>query len=96
MQTFILNLIIKLLSNPDVQQKIKDILGSIITERIVPLIPVAAAAAVDAVVKQLPGVPDIADVAHVAEETRNVLNNLIPDIDLPLIGDLTDFWRPKG
>lgn len=96
MTKFLTGLIVAALSNPEVQKAIKNILGAIITERIVPLIPVAAAAAVDAAVKQFPGIPDIADVTHVAEETRNVLNDLIPDIDLPFIGDLTDFWRPKN
>lgn len=96
MQTFLLGIIIKVLSDERVQKMIKDLLGNLITERIVPLIPVAVTAAVDAVVKQIPGVDNIKDLGSVADTVRNTLNDLIPDIDLPVIGDLTDFWRPQG
>jgi translation initiation factor 2 alpha subunit (eIF-2alpha) len=96
METFLTNLIIKVLSDERVQKMIKDVLGGLITERIVPLIPVAVTAAVDAVVKQIPGVENIKELASVADDVRNTLNGLIPDIDLPIIGNLTDFWRPKN
>lgn len=94
MGKFLSNLIADVLADERVQKMIKDLLGDLITERIVPLIPVAAAAAVDAAIKQIPGVENVKDVLAVANETRDVLDRMIPDIDLPIIGNLTDFWRP--
>lgn len=96
MQKFIINIIISVLSNEKVQQMIKDLIGGIITERVLPLVPVAVTAAVDAAIKQIPGVENLKDVSAVADHARDALNKMIPDIDLPVIGDLTDFWRPKA
>jgi translation initiation factor 2 alpha subunit (eIF-2alpha) len=96
MNSFLTGLIVSVLSNEKVQKMIKDLLGSLIKEQIVPLIPVAVTAAVDSVIKQMPGVENIKELGSVADDVRNTLNYLIPDIDLPIIGDLTDFWRPKS
>ena len=95
MQSFITGIIVKVLSDERVQQMIKELIGKVITEQILPLLPVAVTTAVDAAIKQIPGVDNIKDVVGVADTVRNSLNDIIPDIDLPGIGDLTDFWRPK-
>lgn len=102
MQSFIVGILTKVLSDPKVQQFIRDLLGQLITERILPLVPVAVTAAVKAAMDQLiekvPGIEGVVDVVHVADEARNALNNLIPDVDIgiPAIDDLMDFWRPRG
>lgn len=96
MQKFFADVIVKVLSDPKVQQFIKNMLGSLITERILPLVPVAAASAGKAAVKELiENVPElrkiveaaghiggeIVDVANIANDVRNDLNRLIPDFD---------------
>ena len=101
MQSFIAGILVKVLTNPVVQAKIKELLGQLIVERILPLIPVvtaaAAKAAVDQVIAKIPGIEGVVDVVKVAEDTRVTLNELIPDIDIgvPVLDDLIDFWRPK-
>lgn len=95
LQKFVIGILVGVLEEDTVQALIKNLLGSLITEQIIPLVPVAVAAAVDAAIKQIPGVENLKDVGAVANEARNVLDKLIPDIDLPLIGNLTDFWRPR-
>lgn len=102
MQNFIVGILVKVLSDPKVQQFIKDLLGQLITERILPLVPVAVSAAVkaavDEVVQKVPGIEGVVDAVHIADEARHTLNNLIPDIDfgIPALDDLLDFWRPKN
>lgn len=98
-QDFIADIVIKVISNKDVQQSIKDILGQLITERIMPLVPVAsAAAAVEAISNadlNHDGKPDIAQVTDAVTAT---LDRLIPDINfgIPALDQLADFWRPRG
>lgn len=102
MQKFFSDVLIKVISDPKVQQFIKDLLSGIITEKIAPLVPLAAAAAVKAAFEQVPQlkelVDDIGNVVDVAEQTREELNKLIPDIDIgiPAIDSILDVWRPRG
>ena len=102
MQNFFFGIIVKVLSDPKVQQFIKDLLGQLITERILPLIPVAIGAAVkaavDGIIEKVPGLDGVVDIAHATNAARDELNNLIPDIDfgIPALDNLLDFWRPKG
>lgn len=101
MQKFLAGLIIQVLTNEKVQQTIRDLLGKLITERILPLVPVATAAAakaaVDQIVEKIPALEGVVDVVKVGDDARVALNNLIPDVDIgiPAIDDLLDFWRPK-
>jgi len=97
MQSFIVSILIKVLSDPKVQQWIKNLLGGLITERILPLIPLAVASATKAITEALPNIPTAA-IEHVAETIRTDLNNVIPDFDIgiPAIDNLLDFWRPRG
>lgn len=100
MQSFFVGIIVKVLSDPKVQQYIKDLLGQLITERILPLVPVAIGAAVkaavDGIVEKVPGLDGVVDIAHATNAARDELNNLIPDIDfgIPALDNLLDFWRP--
>lgn len=96
MQKWLVGVIIAVLTNDEVQQKIKDLLGQLITERIVPLIPLAVASATKAITEHLPDIPT-AVIANVADDIRRDLNNALPDFDIgiPAIDDLLDFWRPK-
>jgi hypothetical protein len=102
MQTFVVAILVKVLSDPKVQQYIKDLLGQLITERILPLIPVAVGAAVkagmDELIERVPGVEGVVDVVQATDAARDSLNNLIPDIDfgIPQLDQLLDFWRPKN
>jgi hypothetical protein len=101
MQSFIVGILTKVLSDPKVQQFIKDLLGQLITERILPLVPVAVGAAVKAAVDELitkvPGIEGVVDLVQTTDAARNTLNDLIPDIDfgIPALDNLLDFWRPK-
>lgn len=97
MQAFIVGILIKVLSDPKVQQTIKNLLGELITERIVPLVPLAVASATKAITEALPSIPTAA-IAHVADSIRGDLNKAIPDFDLgiPALDNLLDFWRPKN
>jgi hypothetical protein len=102
MQNFFAGIISKVLSDPKVQQFIKDLLGQLITERILPLVPVAVGAAVKAAVDELvtkvPGIEGVVDVVKATDAARDTLNHLIPDIDfgIPALDNLLDFWRPKN
>src|SRR5258707_260886 len=97
MQSFFISIIIKVLSDPKVQQYIKDLLGGLITERILPLVPLAVASATKAITEAIPNVAT-AQIDHVADTIRTDLNKVIPDFDLgiPALDNLLDFWRPKG
>lgn len=101
MHQFLTGLIVSVFTNDEVQKKLKDLLGQLITERILPLIPVAVGAAVkaavDELVERVPGIEGVVDVVAATDAARNTLNDLIPDIDfgIPALDELLDFWRPR-
>jgi hypothetical protein len=101
-QKFFADIITKVLTDPKVQQYIKDLLGQLITERILPLIPVAVGAAVkagmDELIERVPGIEGAVDLVKATDGARHELNSLIPDIDfgIPALDNLLDFWRPHG
>jgi triosephosphate isomerase len=102
MQKFLTAIIISVLTDEKVQAVIKNLLGQLITERILPLVPVAVGAAVKASMDQLiakvPGIEGVVDVVHATDAARENLNTLLPDIDfgIPALDNLLDFWRPKA
>jgi hypothetical protein len=95
MQGFVAGIIVKVLSDPKVQQFIKDLLSSVITEKVLPLLPIAVGAAAKAIVDKLPGVEMVGDALEVADDVRETLNEILPDYDLgiPAIDNLLDAWR---
>jgi hypothetical protein len=101
MQDFFAGIFIKVISDPKVQAAAKNLLGQLITERILPLIPVAVGAAVKAAVDELiekvPGIEGVVDVVKATDAARDRLNDMLPDIDfgIPALDELLDFWRPK-
>jgi hypothetical protein len=101
MQAFLLKLILAVLTNEQVQKQIKDLLGQLITERILPLVPVAVGAAVkagmDELIERVPGIEGVVDIVKTTDAARDNLNELIPDIDfgIPALDNLLDFWRPR-
>lgn len=98
MQSFIVSILIKVLSDPKVQATLKNLLSDLITEKIAPLIPLAAASAAHALAGLLPGVTaSVEDVVSVANTIREDLNRVVPDLDIgiPFIDDILDAWRPK-
>lgn len=98
MQSFIIGILVKVLSDKSVQAILKNLLSDLITEKIAPLIPLAAASAAHAFAGLMPGVThEIADVVKVAETVRKDLNAAIPNINIgiPLIDDLINAWRPQ-
>ena len=101
MQAFIVGIILKVLADEKTQQFIKNLLGNLITERILPLIPVAIGAAVkaavDGIIDRTPGLEGVVDAVHATDAARDTLNNLIPDVDfgIPALDNLLDFWRPR-
>lgn len=98
MQTFIISLLAKALTDPRVQEAIKKLVTEIVSEKILPLVPVAAASAAKAVIDMIPGVDAVVDAAEVAQNVVDDLNRVIPDIDTGIkpLDDLLDFWRPKS
>lgn len=87
-----------------VQESIKkwvsDLLGDIMTEKILPVVPLAVGAAVTAGMESVAkadlnndGKPDIEQVADAARQAIDAL--LPPSITLPFIGNLRDIWPPK-
>lgn len=102
MQNFLAGLIIRVLTSDKVQQSIQDILGKLITERILPLVPIvtatAAKAAVDQIVEKIPALEGVVDVVKVGDDARHALNDLIPDVDfgIPPLDAVLDFWRPQA
>lgn len=98
MQSFVIAVLTKVLSDPKVQQWIKDLLSSIIAERILPLVPVsvgaAVKAAVDEIVEKVPEVQGVVDVVKATDAARDTLNQLIPDLDWGPLDSVIDFWRP--
>lgn len=94
---FVYDIIVSVLKDEDVQKFIKDLLSSIITEKVLPLLPIAVASAVKGLVDKLPNVEMVGDAMEVANDVRNTLNNIIPDFDTGIkqIDDLMDIWRPK-
>lgn len=99
MQNFIVGILIKVLSDPKVQQTIKNLLAELITEKIAPLVPLAAASAAHAFADLIPDIAKVAtaDVVAVANTVRDDLNKVIPDIDIgiPFIDNIIDAWRPR-
>lgn len=101
LKNFFGDIFINVISDPKVQQAAKNILGQLITERILPLVPVAIGAAVkaavDGIIEKVPGIEGVVDIAHATNAARDELNNLIPDIDfgIPALDNLLDFWRPR-
>lgn len=103
MQAFLLKLILAVVSDPKFEQNVKDLIGQLITERILPLVPLAVGAAtkaaVDEVIKVMPGaegvIKDIVSIEHTTEAARAELDSLIPNIILPTLSELQNFWRPK-
>lgn len=96
LQGFVAGVFIKIITDPQVEQVIKSLLGDLITERILPVIPIAvgaaAKAAVDELVTKIPEVEGVVDIVKTTDAAWNTLNNLIPGLNL---GNLLDFWRPK-
>lgn len=99
MTKFFISVLVGLAKNEDVQAVVYKILNKLVTERLAPLFPVLAASAaksaVDQIIEKVPGLEGVVDIIKVADDARNTLDELIPDIDFPGIGDLTDFWRPR-
>lgn len=101
MQNFIVGILIKVLSDEKVQAFLitaaKRIVGDAITSKILEALPGMFAAMLDTAIKQIPGVENIRDVAQVADKGRQILNDLIPDLDTGFkpLDDLMDIWRPR-
>lgn len=100
MESFVVRVLIKVLSNERVQAFLiiaaKRIVGDAITGKIVDALPGMFAAMLDTAIKQLPGVDNIQDVGQVVDTGREVLNRVIPDLDTGIkpLDDLLDSWRP--
>lgn len=87
----IADVIIAVVTSPQV----KKMLGDLLTERILPILPVVAASAaksaVDQIVDKTPGLEGVVDIVKTANETRDRLSDMLPHVNLPLIGELGDF-----
>ena len=97
MQGFIISILIKVLTNPDVQAQIEKLIGNIIAKQILPVLPVAIGAAVkagvDDVIEHIPGVSGVVDVVKTTESAAASIVDMIPGLgSLPIIGDFLKSW----
>jgi len=101
MKKWLTELLIGIITDERTQTMIRNLLSSVITEKIAPLVPLAAASAAKAIAEAVPGLKEagdvLGDVVSVAEKTRQDLNALIPDIDIgiPILDNFVDAWRPR-
>lgn len=102
MKAWVISIIIGVLKDPDVQKFLRDtaskLLGDVMTEKILGYLPAMFGAMLDTAIKQIPGVENIKDVGAVVNTGRDVLNNVIPDLDTGFkpLDDIMDIWRPKN
>lgn len=97
MQGFIVGILIKVLTNPDVLAQIEKLIGNIVAKQILPVIPVAIGAAVkagvDDVIEHIPGISGVVDVVKTTESAAASIVDLIPGLgSLPIIGDFLKSW----
>lgn len=97
MQGFIISILIKVLTNPDVQAQIEKLIGNIIAKQILPVLPVAIGAAVkagvDDVIEHIPGVSGVVDVVKTTESAAASIVDMIPGLgSLPIIGEFLKSW----
>jgi hypothetical protein len=97
MQSFIVGILIKVLTNPDVLAQIEKLIGNIVAKQILPVIPVAIGAAVkagvDDVIEHIPGISGVVDVVKTTESAAASIVDLIPGLgSLPIIGDFLKSW----
>jgi hypothetical protein len=96
-QTFIINIIIKVLTDPKVLAQIEKLIANIVAKQILPVVPVAVGAAVkagvDNVIEHIPGVSGVVDIAKTTEAAAASIVDLIPGLgSLPIIGDVLKSW----
>lgn len=101
MQKFVIGILIGVLKDPKVQEFLiqagKRILDDVFAEKILSYLPAMFAGMLDTAIKQIPDVGNIKDVGQVVNTGRDILNKVIPDIDIGYkpLDDLIDAWRPK-
>lgn len=94
MQAFVVAVLIKVLSDPEVQKTMEKLIGDVVAKEILPVILVAIAAAVkagvDDVIKLIPGVNGVVDVVKTGEAAAASILDLMPGL-----GDIFNAWRPR-
>lgn len=98
LENFVLSILVKLLSNPEVMAQIEKLIGNIIAKQILPVVPIAIGAAVkagvDDVIAHIPGVSGVVDVVKTTESAAASIVDLIPGLgSLPIIGDFLNNWK---
>lgn len=96
-QNFIVGILIKVLTNPDVLAQIEKLIGNIVAKQILPVIPVAIGAAVkagvDDVIEHIPGITGVVDAVKTSEAAAASIIDLIPGLgSLPIIGGFLKSW----
>lgn len=100
MQKWVINILVGVLSNPQVQefliQAAKRIVGDAIVEKVLGYLPAMFASMLDTAIQQMPGVENIQDIKPVVDAGRAILDKAIPDFDTGFkpLDDLMDAWRP--
>lgn len=97
MQGFIVGILIKVLTNPEVLAQIEKLIGNIVAKQILPVVPVAIGGAVktamDELIEKIPGINGVVDVVKTTESAAASIVDLIPGLgSLPLIGDFLKSW----
>jgi hypothetical protein len=104
MQAFFASILIKVLTDPKVQQWVEkwaeELLSNIIAKQILPIIPVAIGGAVkagvDDIIDHIPGVTGVVDV-DVVKTTEGAVNSIEQVVgSIPVIGDLLKNWGIGG
>lgn len=94
---FIVGILIKVLTNPDVLAQIEKLISNIVAKQILPLVPVAVGSAVktamDELIKDVPGVSGVVDGVKATEAAAASIIDMIPGLgSLPIIGDFLKNW----
>ena len=109
LRTLISGVAIDVISNDEVEARVKALLADLVKNHVLPIVPlaiqtavpIAVKAAMDQLILKFPGAEDLIegaiDTAEVVNETRTELDKIIPDIDfgVPALDAILDLWRPK-
>jgi hypothetical protein len=94
MQSFFASVLIKVLTDPEVQAWLKkegaELFNDVIAKSVIPVIPVAIGSAVkaamDELIEKVPGISGVVDVVKTTEAAASGLGELVGQI--PILGDI--------
>lgn len=95
LQNFAFGVIKKVLMDKEIQQFIKDLIGGVIAEKVIPLLPFALGSAMKRFGEMIPGVEVAKDAVEFADDIREDINKMIPETGFKPIDDFVDILFPE-